>query len=80
MIYNLFGFAEVRILPLFFVMTEFCYCRAFKLAYFVEHNKSYQLSRMSGSNFTKGEGVENTPSAVPGAKSPVLLGLNISQY
>ena len=39
----------------------------FKLAYFVEHNISYQpckfqLSKMSGSNFTEG-------GAVPGAKS-----------
>ena len=29
---------------------------------------------MSESNLT--EGVENTPSALPGEKSPVLLGLN----
>ena len=46
----------------------------------MEYNISYQpckfqLSRMSGSNFTEG-GVENTPlSAAPGGKSPVLLGL-----
>ena len=33
----------------------------------------FQLSRMSGSNFT--EGVETPPSAVPGAKIPVLFGL-----
>ena len=63
-----------QILSLFLVMTLF-------LAYFVEHNISYQpckfqLSRISGSNFT--EGVKNTPpspSAAPGEKSPVLLGL-----
>ena len=36
---------------------------------------------MSGSNFTQGEGVENTPppaSAVPGAEGPVLLGVKIT--
>ena len=43
------------------------YCSAFKFAYFVKHDINYQpykfqLSRMSGSNFT--EGVENTPTTV----------------
>ena len=57
-----------------------CYCWAFKLAYFVEHDISYQpskfqLSRMSGSNFAEGGGQHPPPSAVPGAKSQVLLGL-----
>ena len=59
---------------------------AFLLGHPVEHNISYQpgnfqLPRMSGANFT--EGVENTPpppSAVPGAKSPVLLGLKGNLY
>ena len=32
---------------------------------------------MSVSNFTGGGGFENTPSAVPEAKGPVLLGLNM---
>ena len=32
---------------------------------------------MSGSNFT--EGVEDTPSAAPGEKNPVLLGLSIAK-
>ena len=74
MINNLFGFTEVGILSLFWVIRHYdviCYCRAFKLAYFVEHNISYQpckyqLSRMSGSNFTSGGG----------GGSPVLLELN----
>ena len=67
MIYNLFGFAEVRILPLLLVITSFLrhfYCWAVKLAYFVEPNISYQpckfqLSRMFGSNFK--EGMEKHP-------------------
>ena len=56
-----------------------------KFAYFVEHNISYhsckfQLSRMSKSNFT--EGLKNTPppSAVPGEKRPVPLGLKITIF
>ena len=68
-----------QMLPLFLVMTSFIIVKLSKFACFVEHNISYQpcklqLSRMSGSNFTEG-GVENTPSAAPGGKSPVLLGL-----
>ena len=64
LIFNLFGFEEVRILPLFF-RNNFHYdviCNHwdFKSAYFV-HNISYQSckfqsSRWSGSNFTKGVG------------------------
>ena len=47
--------------------------------YFVEHNISYQpckfqLSTMSGSGLTEGSG-KHPPSAAPGGKSPVLLGL-----
>ena len=41
----------------------------------------FQLCRMSGSNFTEGGG-GNTPlpSAAPGEKSPVLLGLTIIHW
>ena len=57
------------------------YCSAFKFANFVEHNISYepckfQLSRMSGSNLTE-RGGKHPPSAAPGGKSPVLLGLMV---
>ena len=69
-----------QILPLFLVMASLCIFCTF--AYFVKHNISYQpckfqLSRISGSNFT--EGVKDTPlpSAAPGGKSPVFLGLTI---
>ena len=76
MIYILFGFAVVRILPLFWELCHYdviCYCLAFKFAYFGEHNISYQLckfqlSGMSGSNFTEG-GVNPAPSAAPGEKT-----------
>ena len=54
----------------------------FSLQICIEHNISdqpgkFQLSRMSGSNFT--EGVDNIPpsSAVPGEKSPLLLWLTL---
>ena len=43
MIYNLFGFAKVQILPLFCYghYDVICYYLAFKLAYFVEHNTQF---------------------------------------
>ena len=56
----------------------------FEFTYFVELNISYQpckfqLSRMSGSNLT-GEGDrKHLPSAAPGGKSSVLLGLSNRQ-
>ena len=85
MIYNLFGFEEVRILPLFLVKTSlwcqfllFCF-HIFMFAYFVKHNMSYylQLSRLSGCNFKEKSGnpPPPPPSTVPREKSPVLLGL-----
>ena len=70
MIYNLFGFVEVRILPLLFgnddIMTAFVTTAVFKLEYFVEHNIScqpskFQSSRLSGSNFTEGGGIGKQP-------------------
>ena len=62
-------------------MTSFVAIDLSNFANFVEHNISYQpckiqLSGMSGSNFS--EGVEKPLNAVPGEKSPVLLGLNLA--
>ena len=69
-----------QILPLFFIMASFIIVELSNLHIFVEHNISYkpckfQLSRMSGSNFTEEWNTPPPPSAAPGEKSPVLLGL-----
>ena len=84
----LFDFMEARIFHCF-SNEIISYFGTFKFAYLVKHNTSYQfsmiqVSMMSGSNFT--EIGENTlpqpppsPIAVPGEKSPVLLGLKTLQ-
>ena len=67
MMYILFGLKEVRILPLFLVMTSFVIIGLLKLAYFVEQLASYNflgcldqiLQRMEGGG--GGEEKENRP-------------------
>ena len=79
--YNLFGFAEVRILPLFWLFF-ICYCWAFKFAYFVEHNMDYQLCKfqlfaMSKFNFTEGGGKQPPLSqCCTGKKKPSAFRVN----
>ena len=60
-----------QISPLFLVMTSFIITKLSNL----QISCKFQLSRMSGSNLTEGGG-KHPPSAAPGGKSLVLLGLN----
>ena len=60
------------------IMTSFIIV---KLSYFVEHNISYQpckfqLSRMSGSNFTEGGGKHPSPQCCTGRKQPSAFRVN----
>ena len=79
-VYNLFRFAEVRILSLLH-NDIICYYWAFKLAYFVERNISYQVStfqpsRIPGSNFTEGDGKQPCPQCFVGTKKPSAFRVN----
>ena len=64
-----------------FIMTSLRLHLLLKFAYFVENTISYQpckfqLSRISGSNFTDGEVSGKHPQWCTGRKSPVHIGLN----
>ena len=82
------GFTEVRILPLFLVMTSlwrYFYRWALKLAYFVEHKISYQPCKFNSLGcldliLQRTDGKHPPPPpprAVPEEKSPVLLRLRV---
>ena len=76
MIYYLFGFAEVRILPSFLVMTSFLIIS--KLTYSVEFNIGYQPSKFQSSMGLDQILQENTPPpGIIGIKKPNAFSVNI---
>ena len=78
MIFNLFGFVEVRILPLFLVMTSFIIVELSNLHILwniIEAISPVSFNFLGCMDLVLQRG-GISPSAVPGEKSPVLLGLS----